>query len=393
MKSPDRILTTHVGSLPRPQEVVDLLFAQDRGDAVDAKKFDTAIGDAVADAVGKQVRAGVDIVSDGEMGKISYATYIRHRLTGFEVGEVPRATPQDLDDYPEYRNRIAAAGATPKYLRPICKGRIQVKSMEPLNQDIARFKAALAKARAAGAQITDGFMTAASPGTIAVFQPNEYYPSHQAYLEALAEAMRSEYETIVNAGLVLSVDCPDLAMGRHIKFRDMDDDEFLRNAELQVEAMNHALAHVPADRTRMHICWGNYEGPHTRDIAMAKILPAALKAKPRYLLIEGANPRHEHEWELWKSAFRLPQDKVLVPGVIGSNTNYVEHPDLVAQRILRYAEVVGREHVMAGTDCGFGTFAGFGAVYPDIAWLKMRSLADGARAASEKLWGRAGAAD
>jgi 5-methyltetrahydropteroyltriglutamate--homocysteine methyltransferase len=387
MKSTDRILTTHVGSLPRPQEVVDLLFAQDRGEAIDTGKFDATIRGAVADALNKQAGAGVDIVSDGEMGKISYATYIRHRLNGFEPGQVPRATPQDLDDYPAYRDKIAASGATPKYIRPICKGPITVKSLEPLHQDIARFKDALSKAK-----VTDGFMTAASPGTIAVFQPNEYYPTHEAYLEALAEAMRSEYETIVNAGLILSVDCPDLAMGRHIKFRGVDDDEFVRNAELQVEAMNHALKNVPADRTRMHVCWGNYEGPHTRDIPGFKILPVALKAKPEALLIEGANPRHEHEWELWKT-IKLPQDKVLVPGVIGSNTNYVEHPDLVAQRIVRYAEIVGREQLIAGTDCGFGTFAGFGAVYPDITWLKLKSLADGAKIASQKLWGKAGSAN
>jgi 5-methyltetrahydropteroyltriglutamate--homocysteine methyltransferase len=387
MKSFDRILTTHVGSLPRPQEVVDLLFAQDRGEAVDAAKFNATISGAVVDAINKQSSAGVDIVSDGEMGKISYATYIRHRLTGFEPGQVPRATPQDLDDYPAYRDKIAASGATPKYIRPICKGPIKVKSLEPLHQDIARFKEALSKAK-----VTDGFMTAASPGTIAVFQPNEYYPSHEAYLEALAEAMRSEYETIVKAGLILSVDCPDLAMGRHIKFRGVDDDEFVRNAELQVTALNHALANVPADRARLHICWGNYEGPHTRDIPGFKILPVALKAKPEALLIEGANPRHEHEWELWKT-IKLPQDKVLVPGVIGSNTNYVEHPDLVAQRIVRYAEIVGRERLIAGTDCGFGTFAGFGAVYPDITWLKLKSLADGARIASQRLWGRAGSAN
>jgi 5-methyltetrahydropteroyltriglutamate--homocysteine methyltransferase len=386
--STDRILTTHVGSLPRPKDAVDLLFAQDRGEAVDAAQFDATIRGAVADAVTKQQQAGLDIVSDGEMGKISYTTYIRHRLTGFELGQVPRATPQDQDDYPEYRDRIAAAGATPKYVRPICKGPIQVKTLEPLQKDIARLKDALAKARVAG-----GFMNAVSPGTIAVFQPNEYYPSHEAYLEALADAMRAEYEAIVNAGLFLQLDCPDLAMGRHIKFRGVDDDEFVRNAHLQVEAMNHALANVPADRTRFHVCWGNYEGPHTRDIPMAKILPAVLKAKPKYILIEGANPRHEHEWTLWKSGFQLPQDKVLVPGVIGSNTNYVEHPQLVAQRIIRYADVLGRDRVMAGSDCGFGTFAGFGAVYPDIAWLKLQSLAEGSRIASEKLWGKAGSAN
>lgn len=382
MTSADRILTTHVGSLPRPQEVVDLLFAQDRGESIDEKKFDETIRKAVADAVKKQEQAGLDIVSDGEMGKISYATYIRHRLTGFEPGIVPRATPQDQDDYPEYRDKIAAAGATPKYLRPICKGPIKVKTLEPLQQDIAHFKDALSKAN-----VTAGFMNAVSPGTIAVFQPNEYYPSHEAYLEALADAMRTEYETIVDAGLFLQLDCPDLAMGRHIKFRGVDDDEFVRNAELQVAAMNHALANIPADRARFHVCWGNYEGPHTRDIPMAKILGTVLKAKPKYILIEGANPRHEHEWELWKTAFKLPEDKVLVPGVIGSNTNYVEHPELVAQRIVRYANVLGRDHVMASSDCGFGTFAGFGAVYPDIAWLKLKSLAEGAKIASQKLWG------
>ncbi len=386
--STDRILTTHVGSLPRPQEVVDLLFAEDRGEIIDPKQFDATIRKAVADAVSKQEQAGLDLVSDGEMGKISYATYIRHRLTGFEPGNVPRATPQDQDDYPEYRDRIAAAGATPKYIRPICKGPIAVKNLEPLHQDIARLKDALSKAKVAG-----GFMNAASPGTIAVFQPNEYYKSHEAYLEALADAMRSEYETIVKSGLFLQLDCPDLAMGRHIKFRGVDDDEFVRNAELQVVAMNHALANIPADRIRFHVCWGNYEGPHTRDIPMAKILGTVLKAKPKYILIEGANPRHEHEWELWKTSFKLPEDKVLVPGIIGSSTNYVEHPDLVAQRIVRYAQILGRDRVMAGTDCGFGTFAGFGAVYPDIAWLKLKSLADGARIASQKLWGKAGVAN
>ncbi len=385
--STDRILTTHVGSLPRPQDVVDALFAQDHGEAYDPQKFDATIRHAVADAVNKQAEAGIDVASDGEMGKISYATYIRHRLTGFEPGEVPRATPQDLDDYPQYRDRIASSGATPKYLRPVCKGPIKVKDLGPVQQDISRMKEALAKAN-----VVEGFMTAASPGTIAVFQPNEYYPSHEAYLEALATAMREEYETIVNAGLILSVDCPDLAMGRHIRFRGVDDDEFVRNAGLQVEAMNHALANVPADRVRFHVCWGNYEGPHTRDIAMSKILPVILKAKPMALLIEGANPRHEHEWEIWKTT-KLPQDKVLVPGVIGSNTNYVEHPDLVAQRIVRFAGAVGRDRVIAGTDCGFGTFAGFGAVYPAICWLKMRSLAEGARIASQKLWGQAGSAN
>jgi 5-methyltetrahydropteroyltriglutamate--homocysteine methyltransferase len=383
--SADRILTTHVGSLPRPQDVVDCLFAQDRGESYDPKRFEATMQRAVAEVVRRQHDVGLDVINDGEMSKISYATYIRHRLNGFEIGDVPRATPQDLDDYPEYRDKIASAGATPKYLRPICKGPISVKTLAPLDADIARLKEALA---AAGA--SQGFMTAVSPGTIAVFQPNEYYPSHGAYLEALAAAMRPEYEAIVAAGLFLSVDCPDLGMGRHIRFRGVDDAEFVRNAALQIEALNAALVNVPAERVRLHICWGNYEGPHTRDIPLSKVLPVLLKAKPSQLLIEGANPRHEHEWALWES-HRLPEDKILVPGVLDTSCNFVEHPELVAQRLVRYARLVGRERVMAGTDCGFGTFAGFGAVHPQICWVKMQSLVEGARLASQTLWGRAAA--
>jgi len=379
--STDRILTTHVGSLPRPQAVVDFLFAQDRGEAYDPEKFDAAIRSGVLDAVKHQLDSGIDIVSDGEMGKISYATYIRHRLTGFE-GDSARPTPQDLEDFPGYRDKLVAGGASAKYQRPVCRGPIKVKDMEPLKHDISRMKDALAQVNA-----VEGFMNAVSPGTIAVFQPNEYYPSHAAYMQALADAMRSEYEEIVNSGLLLQVDCPDLAMGRHSRFRDMTDDQFLKAAEIQVEALNHALANVPADRVRMHVCWGNYQGPHTHDLPLSTILPIALKAKPMALLLEGANPRHEHEWEIW-SAQKLPDNKVLVPGVIASSHNYVEHPELVAQRIIRYANLVGRERVIAGSDCGFGTFAGFGPVFPDFCWLKFRSLSEGARLASAKLWGQ-----
>jgi 5-methyltetrahydropteroyltriglutamate--homocysteine methyltransferase len=379
--SVDRILTTHVGSLPRQKDVLDFLFAQDRGESYDAAQFEETMRRGVQDAVRRQSEAGLDIQNDGETSKISYATYTKHRLNGFEIGNAPRATPQDLDDYPDYRDKIAAEGATPKYTRPICRGPISVKTLEPLHQDIARLKEALGASTA-----VEGFMSAVSPGTIAVFQPNEYYPSHGAYLEALAEAMRPEYETIVKSGLILQVDCPDLGMGRHIRFRDADDAEFLRNAGLQVEALNHALANVPADRVRLHICWGNYEGPHTRDIPLSQVLPTLFKVKPMGLLIEGANPRHEHEWELF-STHRLPDDKVLVPGVLDTTCNFVEHPELIAQRIRRYADLVGRERVMAGTDCGFGHFAGFGAVHPAICWAKMQSLAEGARLASKKLWG------
>ncbi len=379
--STERILTTHVGSLPRPQNVVDFLFAQDRGEKYDTAEFDRVIRAGVLDALRHQVDSGVDVVSDGEMGKISYATYIRHRLTGFE-GDSARPTPQDLEDFPEYRDRLVSAGASAKYQRPVCKGPIKVKDMEPLKQDIARMKDGLAQVSA-----VEGFMNAVSPGTIAVFQPNEYYPTHTAYMEALADAMRSEYETIVNSGLLLQIDCPDLAMGRHSRFRDMTDDEFLKAAAVQVEALNHALANVPADRVRMHVCWGNYQGPHTHDLPLAKILPIVLKAKPQGLLLEGANPRHEHEWEIW-SVQKLPDDKVLIPGIVASSSNFVEHPELVAQRLMRYANLVGRERLIAGTDCGFGTFAGFGPVYPAFCWLKLRALADGARLASDRLWGQ-----
>jgi 5-methyltetrahydropteroyltriglutamate--homocysteine methyltransferase len=381
-RSTDHILTSHVGSLPRTQDVVDLIRAQDAGESYDLARWDEVMSRAVEDVVRMQSEAGLDIINDGEMSKVGYATYMRHRLTGFELGDVPRATPQDLDDYPDYRDKIAAAGDTPKYKRPICKGPIRVKDLKPLHEDIARLQRALSQAK-----IPEGFMTAASPGTIAVFQPNEYYPSHEAYLEALAEAMREEYETIVKSGLVLQIDCPDLAMGRHIRFRGVDDNEFVRNATLQVEAMNHALAKVPADRVRFHVCWGNYEGPHHRDIPFAKIARVVLKAKPMGMLLEAANPCHEHEWEIWKT-LRLPENKVLIPGVIDSTCNYIEHPELVSQRILRFAELVGGERVMAGTDCGFGTFAGFGKVHPTICWQKMRSLSEGARLASKKLWAR-----
>jgi 5-methyltetrahydropteroyltriglutamate--homocysteine methyltransferase len=335
---------------------------------------------AVADVIHKQAEAGIDIVSDGEMSKISYATYIRHRLSGFVPGEAPRATPRDLDEFPEYRDRLAQEGGTPKYLRPVCKGAITVKDNAPLERDLGNFRDALKNA-----EVTEGFMSAASPGVIAVFQPNEYYTSHAAYLDALSKAMKSEYEAIVNAGLILQVDCPDLAMGRHIKFRDLSDEEFLRNAESQVEALNYALSDVPADRVRMHVCWGNYAGPHTHDIPLKAILPIVLKAKPMALLIEASNPRHAHEWQIWRDV-KLPDNKVLVPGVLDSTTNFVEHPELVAERILNFANLVGRERVIAGTDCGFGTFAGFGAVHPTITWAKFRAMVQGAEIATKQLW-------
>jgi 5-methyltetrahydropteroyltriglutamate--homocysteine methyltransferase len=384
--STERVLTTHVGSLPRPQEVVDLLFAQDRGDTYDERRFADTMQKSVSNLARLQAEAGIDIISDGETSKISYATYVRHRLNGFETGHVPRATPQDLDDYPEYRDKIAAAGATPKYLRPICRGPVKVKDMAPLENDIRRMKKALSEV-----DVEEGFLPSVSPGTIAVFQPNEHYDSYGEYLEAIANAMRSEYEAIAAADLIVQLDCPDLGMGRHIRFRDVDDDEFVQNTHLQVDAMNRALENVPPEKSRLHVCWGNYEGPHTRDIPLKKVLPALLKAKVGALMIEGANPRHEHEWELWKT-HKLPDDKILIPGVLDSTCNFVEHPELVAQRIVRFADLVGRERVIAGTDCGFGTFAGFGAVHPLICWQKLKSLTEGARIATRKLWGKTGSA-
>jgi 5-methyltetrahydropteroyltriglutamate--homocysteine methyltransferase len=382
--STDRILTTHVGSLPRPQDVVDLLFAQDRGEPFDPATFESTVRRGVEGVIGKQAECGIDIVSDGEMSKISYATYIRHRLTGFE-GDSKRPTPSDIDAIPEYRDKLVKEGHSATYKRPVCKGPVKVKDLSGLHADIARMKEAVAAAK-----VTEGFMNAVSPGTICVFQPNEYYPSHEKYMEALAEAMREEYETIVNSGLLLQLDCPDLAMGRHSRFKDQTDAEFLRGAEVQVDALNHALANVPADRVRMHICWGNYEGPHNHDLPLTAVLPLLFRAKPMALLIEGANPRHEHEWETW-ATHKLPEGKVLVPGVLDSSCNFVEHPELVAQRIRRYAELVGRDRVIAGSDCGFGTFAGFGPVHPTICWMKLKSLGEGAAIASKKLWGKASA--
>jgi 5-methyltetrahydropteroyltriglutamate--homocysteine methyltransferase len=372
----ERILTTHVGSLPRPQEVVDVVFAEDRGEAVDRDELDRLIAAAVKDRVRHQVDAGIDVVSDGEMSKIGYATYIRHRLSGFEVGDVPRATPADLDAYPRFRDRLAAEGGSAKYLRPICRGPIGYEHREPLAHDLTRLRAALDDH-----PVTGAFMNAPSPGIIALFQPNEYYPSLDEYLEAIAEAMRVEYEAIVDAGLMLQIDAPDLAMGRHIMYRDRPDEEFVASVVRHIDAINAALRNVPADRVRLHVCWGNYEGPHHLDIPLEKIVDVILAGKPQTILFEAANPRHEHEWVVWKDA-AIPDDKILAPGVIDSTSNYIEHPMLVAQRLLMYVDVVGPDRVVAGTDCGFGTWAGFGAIDPDICWAKFRSLAEGAEMAS-----------
>jgi 5-methyltetrahydropteroyltriglutamate--homocysteine methyltransferase len=378
---PDRILTTHVGSLPRSAAVTELVFAQERGEAVDEAEFDRVIGAAVAEVVRLQVESGVDLVSDGEMSKISYATYIKDRITGFD-GDSPRTPPKDLEMFPSFLERQAKGGGTPTYRRPKCVGEIQPKTLVPLEADLAHISKAMATHQPHG-----GFMNAASPGVIALFQPNEFYPTQDTYLEALAEAMRPEYEAIVAAGLYLQLDSPDLGLGRHMMYKDRSDAEYLKLIGGHVDALNHALRNVPADRVRMHVCWGNYEGPHCCDVEMGVILPTLMRAKPAGLLFETSNPRHQHDWNYFaEMADRIPEDKVLIPGVIDSTTNFIEHPRVVAERIERFASIVGRDRVIAGTDCGFSTFAGFGVVDPAIVWAKLKTLRDGAEIASRNLW-------
>jgi len=377
--STDRILTTHVGSLPRSQAVTDVLFAREHNEITDAAAASKVIADAVEAVVRKQVAAGVDIVSDGEMSKISYATYIADRFSGFD-GDTPREPGQDLVEFPRLLEKLAKLGSTAKYRRPRCVGEIRNKTFAPLQEDLANF----ARGVAAGTP-TDAFLNAASPGVIALFQPNDYYKTADDYLEAVAEALRGEYEAIVAAGFLVQIDAPDLGMGRHTMYRNATVAEYLARAERHVEVLNHALRNVPSSSVRMHCCWGNYEGPHHHDVPMRDLLPVLLKAKPQALLFEAANPRHAHEWIDFRDAV-LPDDKILIPGVLSSTTNYVEHPELVAERLLRFADIVGRERVVAGSDCGFSTFAGFGAVDPDIVYMKLAAMAEGARLASRKLW-------
>jgi 5-methyltetrahydropteroyltriglutamate--homocysteine methyltransferase len=377
----DRILTTHVGSLPRSVAVTELLFAQEQGETIDQDAGNRILDDAVAEVVRRQVASGIDIISDGEMSKISYATYIKDRITGFD-GDSPRTPPADLEDFPTFLERQAKGGGTPTYRRPRCTGAIEPLTMKPLQKDIERFEAA-----AAQQPVVARFMNAASPGVIALFHPNEHYANQAAYLEALGEAMRVEYEAIVRSGLVLQIDSPDLGLGRHMMFKDKSDAEYLRCIEQHVEILNHSLRNVPAERVRMHVCWGNYEGPHHCDVEMGVILPVLMRTKPAGLLFETANPRHQHDWEAFVTHRSLiPDEKILIPGVIDSTTNFIEHPRVVAQRITTFANVLGRERVIAGTDCGFSTFAGFGAVDPEIVWAKLKALSDGAAIATDQLW-------
>ncbi|HCQ64541.1 MAG TPA: epoxyalkane--coenzyme M transferase [Rhodobacteraceae bacterium] len=368
-----KILTTHVGSLPRTQEVVDFIFAREREESFDQAAFDACMTAAVSETVRKQVAAGVDIVSDGETSKISYATYVKDRYTGFS-GDSPRNAPADLKMFPGFLKRLADDGGTPQYARPMCTGAVMSKGQGELEKDIANLKAAMAEHG-----VERGFMNAASPGVISLFLQNDFYPTREAYLGALADAMKAEYEAIVAAGLDLQLDCPDLALSRHMLFNDLSDDAFVKVADMHVEALNHALSDVPLERVRVHICWGNYEGPHCCDIPMDKVFSTLMNTRARYVLFETSNPRHAHEWTVFRDRkVEIPDDKVLVPGVVDTTTNFVEHPELVAQRIRRFVDIVGAERVIAGSDCGFGTFAGFGAVDPDVAYAKLKALSNGA---------------
>ncbi len=371
----NRILTSHVGSLPRSAAVTDVVFAQEKGES--HERAADIIRTAVDAVVARQVSVGVDIVSDGEMSKISYATYIKDRITGFD-GDSERQPPSDLEEFPGFLKRQAGSGGTPTYRRPCCVGDIAVKDMQPVTEDIENLLRAVEAHKPAGA-----FMNAASPGVIALFQPNKHYRSHEDYLEALAAAMAHEYRAIVDAGIVLQLDSPDLGLGRHMMFKDKSEADYMKLATLHVDALNHALEGIPKDRVRLHVCWGNYEGPHHHDAPMEVVLPIALRANVGALLFESANPRHAHEWEVFRDT-TLPDDLILIPGVIDSTTNFIEHPKLVAERIGKFADIVGCDRVIAGSDCGFSTFAGFGAVDEDIVYAKLASMAEGAAIATQR---------
>jgi 5-methyltetrahydropteroyltriglutamate--homocysteine methyltransferase len=378
-RSTDRFLTTHTGSLPRPADLVRMMFAKEEGVPVDSAALAARIAEAVAEIVRKQAAAGIDIVNDGEMSKPSYATYIKDRLDGFG-GESHPLTYQDLVAFPELARRVFGDPGRSRRKTPGCSGPITVRDPAAAETDAANLAAALK-----GAAAEEGFLSAASPGLISLFFHNGHYPGREAYLEAIAEAMRPEYEAVVEAGFIVQLDCPDLAMGRHIQHAHLTTAEFRRAAALHIEALNHALRNIPAERARIHLCWGNYEGPHHCDVPLADIIDVIFAAKPAGLSFEAANPRHAHEWKLFETV-KLPEGKVLIPGVIESKTNFIEHPELVAQRIGRYAALVGRENVIAGSDCGYGTWVGQAAVDPDVVWAKLAGMAEGARLASREFW-------
>ena len=372
------ILTTHVGSLPRSKELSDFLFAKDKGEKFSKSSFDEVLKNNVESVVKRQLDVGIDFVSDGEMSKISYATYIKDRIDGFS-GESERRAPADLDDFPEYKEKIAKSGGTPTYTRPCCTNELKVKDETSLLQDINNFKNSLDKLNHRHA-----FMNSASPGVINVFMPNKFYSTEDEYLDKLSNIMAKEYELITKSDIQVQLDCPDLALARHMNFKNLSEDEFIKRAELQIECLNSALSNVDVEQTRMHICWGNYEGPHTHDIALEKILPIILKSKIKYFLIESSNPRHAHEWKVFQD-IKLPKDIVLVPGVIDSTSNFVEHPEVVADRLIQFSTVIPKDQLMAGTDCGFSTFAGFGKIDEKICYEKLHALVEGTKLAPKVI--------
>jgi 5-methyltetrahydropteroyltriglutamate--homocysteine methyltransferase len=378
-RSTERFLTTHTGSLPRPDDLIRTMFAREEGVPVEAHALEARVAAAVEEVVAKQVAAGVDIVDDGEMSKPSYATYIKDRLAGFG-GEGNTFVYQDLVDFPRLGKRVFGDPGRSRRKTPACNAAIGVRDAQAAATDVAHLKAALARTPA-----PDAFLTAASPGVVSLFFRDDHYHDEEAYIYAIADAMRGEYETIVNAGFTLQVDCPDLGMGRHIQYAHLSLEEWRGKAELHVEALNHALRGLPPERLRMHLCWGNYEGPHHCDVPLADVIDIVFKARPTAIALEAANPRHAHEWKVFETV-KLPPDKVLIPGVIESKSNFIEHPELVAQRIERYARLVGRENVMAGSDCGYGTWVGQSAVDPDVVWAKLAAMAEGARIASSRFW-------
>ena len=379
IRSTERFLTTHTGSLPRPDDLVRIMYAKEEGIPVDGAALAARIRSAVADVVRKQVELGIDIVNDGEMSKPSYATYVKDRLAGFG-GTGNTFVYQDLVDFPNLAKRVFGDPGRSRRKTPACNAAISVQDANAAKADVQNLNAALVAGKGSHA-----FMSAASPGLISLFFRNDHYPNEDAYLFAIAEAMRPEYETVAAAGIVLQIDCPDLAMGRHIQHAALDLPEFRKRAAMHVEALNHALANIPPEQLRMHLCWGNYEGPHHCDVPLADILDVVFAARPSAISFEAANPRHGHEWTLFERV-KLPPGKVLIPGVIESKSNFIEHPELIAQRLGRYAKLVGRENVMAGSDCGFGTWVGQAAVDPDVVWAKMAAMVEGARMASRRFW-------
>ena len=371
-----KIQTTHVGSLPRSNELSDLLFKKDKKEEIDLKKFNEIVTRDVNNVVKRQINLGIDFISDGEMSKISYATYVKDRIEGFS-GESDRKAPKDLDDFPTFKERIARTGGTPTYTRPCCTSELKIKDKSSLAQDIENFKDALSKNN-----YQKGFMNAASPGVISAFLPNKFYKNDDEYLEQLAQLMKEEYEEITSSGINLQLDCPDLALARHMTFKDLSESEFLIRAEKQIECLNEAIKNINSNKIRLHICWGNYEGPHTYDISLQKVMPIALKANVQTYLIESSNPRHSHEWEIFEN-LKVPPEKVIAPGMIDSTTNFVEHPEVVKQRIVNFSKVINKDQLMAGTDCGFSTFAGFGNVDENIVYKKLEALVKGAELASK----------